>query len=207
MSIEYDYIHLFFLPIFYILDIASIGEGVRVNQVVGMEQDLTVAVGGKKVRVVGYIPGKPYIGIEVPNEERLTIRLKSVLESSVFEKAAPKGLPIALGLDVKGVPCAANLSKMPHVLVAGTTGSGKSVGINTFIMSLLYTLTPEEVKFIMVDPKGNEFNIYEGIPHMLLPVVVDSKKAAKALLKFLILLKIRYNGIKAARVYTGQPKR
>ncbi len=160
----------------------ELGEGVRVNQVNGMAQDLTVAVSGKEVRVVDFIPGKPYIGIEIPNEERLTIRLKTILESPVFKAASAKGgLPIALGLDVAGKPCAAMLNKMPHVLVAGTTGSGKSVGINSFILSLLYTLTPDEVKFIMIDPKGNEFNMYEGIPHMLLPVVVDSKKAAKAL--------------------------
>ena len=159
----------------------QLGEGVRVSHVMGMEQDITVAVSGKKVRIVGVIPGKPYIGIEVPNEERLTIRLKSILESPVFKAVSGKGLPIALGLDVAGKPCAANLNKMPHVLVAGTTGSGKSVGINSFIISILYTLTPDEVKFIMIDPKGNEFNMYEGIPHMLLPVVVDSKKAAKAL--------------------------
>ena len=160
----------------------ELGEGVRVNQVMGMAQDLTVAVSGKEVRVVDFIPGKPYIGIEIPNEERLTIRLKTILESPVFKAASAKGgLPIALGLDVAGKPCAAMLNKMPHVLVAGTTGSGKSVGINSFVLSLLYTLTPDEVKFIMIDPKGNEFNMYEGIPHMLLPVVVDSKKAAKAL--------------------------
>ena len=159
----------------------ELGEGVKVSQVEGMAKDLTVAVSGKEVRVVGFIPGKPYIGIEIPNEERLTIRLKSIIESPVFKTASTKGLPIALGLDVAGKPCAANLNKMPHVLVAGTTGSGKSVGINSFIISLLYTLTPDEVKFIMIDPKGNEFNMYEGIPHMLLPVVVDSKKAAKAL--------------------------
>ena len=160
----------------------ELGEGVRVNQVEGMAQDLTVAVSGKQVRVVKTLPGRPYIGIEIPNEERLTIRLKSILESKVFKDASAKGgLPIALGLDVAGKPCAAMLNKMPHVLVAGTTGSGKSVGINSFVLSLLYTLTPDEVKFIMIDPKGNEFNMYEGIPHMLLPVVVDSKKAAKAL--------------------------
>ena len=160
----------------------ELGEGVKVSQVAGMAQDLTVAVSGKEVRVVDFIPGKPYIGIEIPNEERLTIRLKSILESPVFKAASAKGgLPIALGLDVAGKPCAAMLNKMPHVLVAGTTGSGKSVGINSFVLSLLYTLTPDEVKFIMIDPKGNEFNMYEGIPHMLLPVVVDSKKAAKAL--------------------------
>jgi len=159
----------------------ELGEGVRVNQISAMEQDLSVSVGGKKVRVVDRLPGKPYIGIEVPNEERLTIRLKTVLQSTVFAQEKAKGLPIALGHDVKGTPYVANLTKMPHLLVAGTTGSGKSVGINTFIMSLLFNLTPDEVQFLMIDPKGNEFNIYEGIPHLILPVVVDSKKAAKAL--------------------------
>ena len=159
----------------------ELGDGVKVSQVAALETDLAVAVGGKKVRVVPYIEGKPCIGIEVPNRERLTIRLRRIISSDAFEKISQKGLPIALGLDVKGESRVALLNKMPHMLVAGTTGSGKSVGINSFIVSLLYTLTPEEVKFIMIDPKGNEFNIYEGIPHMLLPVVVDSKKAAKAL--------------------------
>ncbi|HNW82712.1 MAG TPA: DNA translocase FtsK [bacterium] len=160
----------------------ELGEGVRVNQVAAMEQDLGVAVGGKRTRVVSSIPGKPYIGIEVPNDDRLMIRLRTVLRSDVFSKHSTKGLPVALGQDVEGISFAANLIKMPHLLVAGTTGSGKSVGINTIIMSLLYTLRPDEVKFVMIDPKGNEFNIYEGIPHLLLPVVVDSKKAAKAMM-------------------------
>lgn len=160
----------------------ELGEGVRVNQVAAMEQDLGVVVGGKRTRVVSSIPGKPYIGIEVPNDDRLMIRLRSVLRSDVFSKHSSKGLPVALGQDVEGISFAANLIKMPHLLVAGTTGSGKSVGINTIIMSLLYTLRPDEVKFVMIDPKGNEFNIYEGIPHLLLPVVVDSKKAAKAMM-------------------------
>jgi DNA segregation ATPase FtsK/SpoIIIE-like protein len=159
----------------------ELGEGVRVNQIMAMETDLGVAVGGRKIRVVSSLPGKPYIGIEVPNDERLMIRLKTILRSDMFVKQSKTGLPIALGQDVAGKPFAANLVKMPHLLVAGTTGSGKSVGINTFIVSLLFSLKPDEVKFIMVDPKGNEFNIYEGIPHLLLPVVVDSKKAAKAL--------------------------
>lgn len=160
----------------------ELGEGVRVNQIAAMEQDLGVVTGGKKIRVVASLPGKPYIGIEVPNDERLMIRLKTVLRSDDYQKHSKKGLPIALGQDVAGKPFAANLSKMPHLLVAGTTGSGKSVGMNTFIVSLLYSMKPDEVRFLMIDPKGNEFNIYEGIPHLLLPVVVDSKKAAKSLL-------------------------
>ena len=159
----------------------ELGEGVRVNQVSAMEQDLAVVVGGRKTRVVSSIPGKPYIGIEVPNDDRMMIRLRAILDSDVFSKHSD-GLPIALGQNVEGKAFAANLTKMPHLLVAGTTGSGKSVGINTIIMSLLYTLRPDEVKFLMIDPKGNEFNVYEGIPHLLLPVVVDSKKAAKTLM-------------------------
>jgi DNA segregation ATPase FtsK/SpoIIIE, S-DNA-T family len=159
----------------------ELGEGVRVNQISAMEQDLGVSVGGKKVRVVDRLPGKPYIGIEVPNDDRLMIRLKTILKSDVFAQQKAQGLPIVLGQDVDGKAYVANLAKMPHLLVAGTTGSGKSVGINTFVMSLLLNLRPDEVKFLMIDPKGNEFNIYEGIPHLLLPVVVDSKKAAKSL--------------------------
>jgi len=159
----------------------ELGEGVRVNQIAAMEQDLAVVVGGRKTRVVSSIPGKPYIGIEVPNDDRVMIRLRSILDSEIFSKHSA-GLPIALGQNVEGTSFAANLVKMPHLLVAGTTGSGKSVGINTIIVSLLFTLRPDEVKFLMIDPKGNEFNIYEGIPHLLLPVVVDSKKAAKTLM-------------------------
>ena len=159
----------------------ELGEGVRVNQIAAMEQDIAVVVGGRKTRVVSSIPGKPYIGIEVPNDDRVMIRLRSILDSEVFSKHSA-GLPIALGQNVEGTAFAANLTKMPHLLVAGTTGSGKSVGINTIIVSLLFTLRPDEVKFLMIDPKGNEFNIYEGIPHLLLPVVVDSKKAAKTLM-------------------------
>ncbi|MGI6394225.1 MAG: DNA translocase FtsK [bacterium] len=159
----------------------ELGEGVRINQVATMEKDLGVAVGGKTVRVVPNLPGKPYIGVEVPNDDKLMIRLRTILNSDVFTSQSKSGLPIALGQNVSGKPYAANLAKMPHLLVAGTTGSGKSVGINAFIVSLLYSLKPDEVKFIMIDPKGNEFNIYEGIPHLLLPVVVDSKKAARAL--------------------------
>jgi len=160
----------------------ELGEGVRVNQIAAMEQDLAVVVGGRKTRVVSSIPGKPYIGIEVPNDDKIMIRLRSILDSEMFSKHSIKGLPIALGQTVEGKAFAANLTRMPHLLVAGTTGSGKSVGINTIVVSLLFSLRPDEVKFLMIDPKGNEFNIYEGIPHLLLPVVVDSKKAAKTLM-------------------------
>lgn len=159
----------------------ELGEGIKVSQVSQMENDLGISVGGKRVRVVPRIYGKPYIGIEVPNEDRQIIRLRTILGSDEFSKQKEKGLPIALGHTVDGVAKIADLSRMPHLLVAGTTGSGKSVGVNTIIMSFLYNMTPDDVKFIMIDPKANEFNIYEGIPHLLLPVVTDPKKAALAL--------------------------
>ncbi len=159
----------------------ELGEGVRVSNVAVMETDLGLIVGGKRVRVVPRIPGKPFIGVEVPNDERQMIRLRAVLASDQFAKHKEKGLPIALGKTVDGVPSVADLSKMPHLLVAGTTGSGKSVGVNTIIVSYLYTMSPAEVRFIMIDPKMNEFNIYEGIPHLLMPVVTDPKKASLTL--------------------------
>ncbi len=159
----------------------ELGEAVRVGQVSTLETDLGLVVGGKRVRVVPRIPGKPYIGVEVPNDERQTIRLRAVLASDQFAKQKEKGLPVALGKKVDGDPMVADLAKMPHLLVAGTTGSGKSVGVNTIIMSFLYTMSPAEVRFIMIDPKMNEFNIYEGIPHLLMPVVTDPKKAALTL--------------------------
>jgi len=159
----------------------ELGEGVRVSNVAVMETDLGLIVGGKRVRVVPRIPGKPFIGVEVPNDERQMIRLRAVLASDQFAKHKEKGLPIALGKTVDGIPSVADLSKMPHLLVAGTTGSGKSVGVNTIIISYLYTMSPAEVRFIMIDPKMNEFNIYEGIPHLLMPVVTDPKKAALTL--------------------------
>ncbi len=159
----------------------DLGEGVRVSNVTVMENDLGLIVGGKRVRVVPRIPGKPYIGVEVPNDERQMIRLRAVLASDQFAKHKEQGLPIALGKTVDGVPSVADLAEMPHLLVAGTTGSGKSVGVNTIIMSYLYTMSPAEVRFIMIDPKMNEFNIYEGIPHLLMPVVTDPKKAALTL--------------------------
>lgn len=159
----------------------DLGEGVRGNQVTALETDLGRVVGGKKVRVVPSIPGKTCIGVEVPNDLRQMIRLRAILASDQFAKHKEKGLPIALGKTVDGIASVADLAKMPHLLVAGTTGSGKSVGVNTIIVSFLYTMSPAEVRFIMIDPKMNEFNIYEGIPHLLMPVVTDPKKAALTL--------------------------
>ncbi|MFO7735282.1 MAG: DNA translocase FtsK [bacterium] len=156
----------------------ALGKGVKVSQVHTLEQDIAVVVGGKQTRVVPRLSGRPYIGIEVPNHIRLVIKMRSILESEKFCNHIESGLPMVLGKKVDGTPIIADLTAMPHLLVAGTTGSGKSVGLNAFITSLLFTYSPYDVQFLMIDPKGNEFNVYENIPHLLMPVVVDSKKAA-----------------------------
>jgi S-DNA-T family DNA segregation ATPase FtsK/SpoIIIE len=154
--------------------------GTRTGKIVQLENDLAMALEAQSVRIVAPIPGKAVVGIEIPNKKRETVYLKEILEDDSFRKSASK-LQICLGKDTKGAPVSVNLSKMPHLLVAGTTGSGKSVAVNGMITSILYSATPEEVRFIMVDPKMLELSIYEGIPHLLLPVVTDPKKAALAL--------------------------
>ena len=154
--------------------------GTRTGKIVQLENDLAMALEAQSVRIVAPIPGKAVVGIEIPNKKRETVYLKEILEDESFRKSGSK-LQICLGKDTKGAPVSVNLSKMPHLLVAGTTGSGKSVAVNGMITSVLYSATPEEVRFIMVDPKMLELSIYEGIPHLLLPVVTDPKKAALAL--------------------------
>ena len=154
--------------------------GTRTGKIVQLENDLAMALEAQSVRIVAPIPGKAVVGIEIPNKKRETVYLKEILEDDSFKKSASK-LQICLGKDTKGAPVSVNLSKMPHLLVAGTTGSGKSVAVNGMITSILYSANPEEVRFIMVDPKMLELSIYEGIPHLLLPVVTDPKKAALAL--------------------------
>jgi S-DNA-T family DNA segregation ATPase FtsK/SpoIIIE len=154
--------------------------GTRTGKIVQLENDLAMALEAQSVRIVAPIPGKAVVGIEIPNKKRETVYLKEILEDDSFRKSASK-LQICLGKDTKGAPVSVNLSKMPHLLVAGTTGSGKSVAVNGMITSILYSANPEEVRFIMVDPKMLELSIYEGIPHLLLPVVTDPKKAALAL--------------------------
>jgi S-DNA-T family DNA segregation ATPase FtsK/SpoIIIE len=154
--------------------------GTRTGKIVQLENDLAMALEAQSVRIVAPIPGKAVVGIEIPNKKRETVYLKEILEDDSFRKNASK-LQICLGKDTKGAPVSVNLSKMPHLLVAGTTGSGKSVAVNGMITSILYSATPEEVRFIMVDPKMLELSIYEGIPHLLLPVVTDPKKASLAL--------------------------
>ncbi len=154
--------------------------GVKVSRISGLAKDLARALAVISVRVVEVIPGKSTMGIEVPNEDRAVVRLREVLASSAYERA-PSKLALCLGKDISGQPVVADLARMPHLLVAGTTGSGKSVGVNDMILSLLYKATPEEVRLILVDPKMLELSVYEGIPHLLTPVVTDMKDAAAAL--------------------------
>ena len=154
--------------------------GVRGAQVVNLMKDLARALSVTSIRVVETIPGKTYMGLELPNVQRQMIRLSEVLSSDVFQHHASK-LAMALGKDITGEPVVADLAKAPHMLVAGTTGSGKSVGVNAMILSLLYRATPDEVRFVMIDPKMLELSVYDGIPHLLAPVVTDMKLAANAL--------------------------
>ena len=154
--------------------------GVKGSQIVNLAKDLARALSLQSVRVVETIAGKNTMGIELPNESRQDVAFRELLQANVFDSAKSK-LTLAMGKDIAGVPVVADLGKMPHVLVAGTTGSGKSVAINTMILSMLYKATAEEVRLIMVDPKMLELSVYEGIPHLLAPVVTDMKQAANAL--------------------------
>jgi S-DNA-T family DNA segregation ATPase FtsK/SpoIIIE len=154
--------------------------GVKVSRISGLAKDLARALSVTSVRIVEIIPGKPVIGLEIPNREREMVTLREVLASRVFEKSKSL-LTLAMGKDIAGIPVVADLGKMPHALVAGTTGSGKSVAINTMILSILYKATPEQVRMIMIDPKMLELSVYEGIPHLLTPVVTDMKDASNAL--------------------------
>ena len=154
--------------------------GVKGGQIVNLAKDLARSLSLISIRVVEIIPGKATMGLELPNAQRQTVRLSEILGSQVFNDSASL-LTLALGKDIAGKPIIADLAKMPHCLVAGTTGSGKSVGINAMILSLLYKATPEQVRLIMIDPKMLELAIYEGIPHLLCPVVTDMRQAAAAL--------------------------
>ncbi len=154
--------------------------GVKVSRISGLAKDLARSLAVISVRVVEVIPGKPVVGIEIPNEDREIVRLSQVLSSKSYDESLSP-LSLALGHDIAGEPVVVDLAKMPHLLVAGTTGSGKSVGINAMILSLLFKASPEEVRLIMVDPKMLELAVYEGIPHLLTPVVTDMKDAANAL--------------------------
>lgn len=154
--------------------------GIKVNKIAGLSDDLSMALRATSIRIVAPIPGRGVVGIEIPNNTRETLYLKDIIASDQFRKHGGR-LPLALGKDIFGHPIVTDLTKMPHLLVAGSTGSGKSVSINTMILSLLYKADPEDVRVILVDPKMLELSIYEGIPHLLLPVVTDPKKASLAL--------------------------
>ncbi|WP_205525380.1 FtsK/SpoIIIE family DNA translocase [Pyxidicoccus trucidator] len=156
------------------------GPGIKVSKIASLADDLAMAMEAMRVRIVAPIPGKGVVGIEVPNKDRETVYLKEIAEQDAFNKGASK-LTMCVGKDIEGMPYVLDLAKAPHLLIAGTTGSGKSVAVNSMIMSILLKATPEEVRFIMVDPKMLELSVYEGIPHLLLPVVTDPKKAALAL--------------------------
>ena len=154
--------------------------GVKVSKISNLAKDLARSMALISVRVVEIIPGKTTVGIEIPNEARAIVRLSDVLGSSIYDKSKSV-LTMGLGHDIGGTPVVADLAKMPHLLVAGTTGSGKSVGVNSMICSLLFKATPEEVRLILIDPKMLELNVYEGIPHLLTPVITDMKEAAGGL--------------------------
>ena len=154
--------------------------GIKASRISGLAKDLARSMSTHSVRVVEVIPGKPYVGLEIPNESREIVRLSEILSSEAFEKSS-SALTLVLGKDISGQPTVADLGKMPHLLVAGTTGSGKSVAINAMILSLLYKSTPDQVRMIMIDPKMLELSVYEGIPHLLTPVVTDMKEAANGL--------------------------
>ena len=156
------------------------GPGIKISKIASLADDLAMAMEALRVRIVAPIPGKGSVGIEVPNKERETVYLREIVESEKYVNSGSK-LTMCLGKNIEGVPFVMDLAKAPHLLMAGTTGSGKSVSVNSMITSILLKATPEEVRFIMVDPKMLELSIYEGIPHLLLPVVTDSKKAALAL--------------------------
>ncbi|HZK40855.1 MAG TPA: DNA translocase FtsK 4TM domain-containing protein [Atribacterota bacterium] len=154
--------------------------GVKISKITNLSNDIALSFAVASVRIEAPIPGKNAVGIEVPNRKRINVYLKEVLQSSEFQNGKYK-LPIALGIDIGGKPIIADLTELPHLLIAGATGSGKSVCINNIILSILYKLSPEKVKFLMIDPKRVELNVYNGIPHLLIPIVTDASQAIKVL--------------------------
>ncbi|HAW6287297.1 TPA: DNA translocase FtsK [Escherichia coli] len=158
----------------------NLAPGVKAARISNLSRDLARSLSTVAVRVVEVIPGKPYVGLELPNKKRQTVYLREVLDNAKF-RDNPSPLTVVLGKDIAGEPVVADLAKMPHLLVAGTTGSGKSVGVNAMILSMLYKAQPEDVRFIMIDPKMLELSVYEGVPHLLTEVVTDMKDAANAL--------------------------
>ncbi len=173
--------------------------GVKVSQISALAKDLARALSAISVRVVEVIPGKSVIGLEIPNESRELVTLGEILRSRAYDELASP-LALALGKDIGGAPVVADLGKMPHLLIAGTTGSGKSVAINAMVLSLLYKSSAEHVRLILIDPKMLELSVYEGIPHLLAPVVTDMKHAANALRWCVVEMERRYHLMKALGV-------
>jgi S-DNA-T family DNA segregation ATPase FtsK/SpoIIIE len=165
--------------------------GIKVSKIANLQDDLALVMRALSVRVVAPIPGKAVVGIEIPNKRRETVRLRELLDSEVFQTSSSK-LTLALGKDILGKPVVTDLALIPHLLIAGATGSGKSVGLNSMICSLLFRATPADVKMIMIDPKMLELSIYDGIPHLLVPVVTHPKKAAVALRRVVEEMERRY---------------
>ncbi len=174
-------------------------EGVRISKIVGLQNNLELALASSPIRIEAPIPGKSLVGIEVPNTEKATVGLANLLGSAEYADS-PKPLLVALGRDITGVPRFANVAKMPHILIAGTTGSGKSVTIHTIITSLLFRNSPEQLRFIMIDPKRVELTLYNGIPHLLTPVITEAKKAILSLKWAIKEMERRYDILQAERV-------
>ena len=188
----------------------SPSQGVKVSKIVNLADDIALNLAASGIRIEAPIPGKAAVGIEVPNKEAQSVSLRSVLESETFQKF-PSKLAFALGEDITGQPIVTDIAKMPHLLIAGATGSGKSVCINTLITSILYKAKPEEVKLLLVDPKVVELSIYNGIPHLLIPVVTDPKKASAALNWAVREMLERYNdfaenGVRDIKGYNAMKK-
>ncbi len=173
--------------------------GIKINKIVSLADDLALGLKAQSVRVVGSVPGKAALGIEIPNKDRQVVYIRDLLTTETYRSSLAK-LSIALGLDVVGNPVIADLARMPHLLIAGATGAGKSVAINTIISSLLYNATPDEVRLLMIDPKRIELSGYEGIPHLLHPVVVDPKLASRALQWAVREMERRYRLLEEAKV-------
>lgn len=165
--------------------------GIKVNKIVNMADDLALAMRAMSIRIEAPIPGKNVVGIEIPNQKREMIVLKELIATDAFNKSKSV-LTIALGKDIAGIPYMADLQKMPHLLIAGSTGAGKSVSVNTMILSILYKSTPDEVRFLMIDPKMLELSIYDGIPHLLSPVITDARKATVMLKSLVVEMNKRY---------------
>lgn len=177
----------------------ELAPGIKVSQISNLDKDLARSLAVQSVRVVEVIPGKPYIGLEIPNRKREIVYLRNILESSIYQ-AQHSPLTLVMGVDIAGKPIVDNLGKMPHLLVAGTTGSGKSVGINVMLASMLYKSTPDELKFILIDPKMLEMSMYEDIPHLLTPVVTDMNDAENALRWAVAEMERRYQLMSALKV-------